>query len=59
MKVSYTVNYSGVVEIPNEEWDQQTKADYEDDLGHFAFTFTQEEIGAWKGLTIDSITEKP
>ena len=59
MKVHYTVNYSGVVDIDNSEWDSQTKEDYENDLKSFVFVTVQEEVEAWQGLKIDSIEEKP
>jgi len=59
MKVNYTVHYSGVIDVPNSEWDQQTQEDYGSDLEHFVFTYVQEEIGVWQGVTIGSIEDKP
>jgi hypothetical protein len=59
MKIHYTVNYSGVINIDNSEWDSQTKEDYENDLKSFVFVTVQEEVEAWQGLKIDSIEEKP
>lgn len=59
MKVSYRVEYSGILEIPNYEWDESTKEHYENDLNDFVFVYVQEEIGAYQGLKIDYIGDKP
>jgi hypothetical protein len=55
MEVYYRVEYAGVVTIPDEEWDEQTKEDYGNDLNAFVYVYVQEETGAWSGLKIDNI----
>ena len=59
MIINYTVQYSGTIEVPNSEWDQQTRIDYADDLRAFAFTCAQEERGIWQGLSIQDIEDQP
>lgn len=59
MKVSYVVNYSGTIEVDNSEWDQQTRERYENSLDDFVFVAVQESLGAWEGLRIINISEKP
>lgn len=44
MKVYYSVQKEGVVEIDNSEWDEQTKEDYGCDIGQFVLTYVSEEI---------------
>jgi hypothetical protein len=59
MIVSYKVYYEGDIEIDDSEWDEQTQEVYRNDLESFVFSYVQDEIMAWQGLTITSISGKP
>lgn len=54
MKVYYTVNYQGVVEISEEDWNE-SKEDYKGNINDFAMVTICEEIGFYneEAITIN------